>query len=100
MKLTKWIAVLFLLCAASIYTQQIAFADQHGQHTIEQVLLININTADVDELSELPGVGKKKAEAIVSYRELNGEFESIEELTNVRGIGPKMYEKIAAQIRI
>jgi competence protein ComEA len=52
---------------------------------------VNINTADVQVLAEnINGVGAKKAEAIVAYRKANGPFKSIEELTNVKGIGTKL----------
>jgi len=48
---------------------------------------VNINTAGVEELSELKGVGKAKAEAIVAHRETKGNFSSVEEITEVKGIG-------------
>jgi len=55
---------------------------------------VNINSATVSELAEnLKGVGPKKAQAIVNYREENGPFFSAEELMNVKGIGPKTLEK-------
>ncbi len=55
---------------------------------------VNINTADRDTLvSMLNGVGEKKADAIIAYREENGPFNSIEELTNVNGIGENTLEK-------
>lgn len=56
---------------------------------------ININTASVDELSDvLPGVGKVTAERIVEYREINGGFDAIDEIMEVKGIGEKSFEKI------
>ncbi len=49
---------------------------------------IDINTASAEQLAEaLNGVGEARAEAIVSYREENGDFEHVDELVNVRGIG-------------
>lgn len=51
---------------------------------------ININTADIDELTRLEGIGSKKAETIIEYREKNGRFRTPEELTNVSGIGEKI----------
>lgn len=55
---------------------------------------ININTADVETLTqEMVGVGKTRAEAIVAYREKNGPFTSIDELSNVDGIGNRTIEK-------
>lgn len=48
---------------------------------------VNINTANVDELSALSGIGPKKAAAIIKYRRANGKFKSVADLTNVEGIG-------------
>lgn len=61
---------------------------------------LNINTASVEQLSSLPGIGTKKAEAIIAYRELNGNFVSTEELVNVKGIGPKMLAKLVNKVSI
>jgi len=55
--------------------------------------IVNINTASAKQLSKgLMGVGKVKAEAIVAYRESNGEFKKIEDLLKVEGIGKKILE--------
>lgn len=55
---------------------------------------VNINTASAQQLAEnLKGVGPKKALAIIEYREANGPFFAPEEITNVKGIGPKTLEK-------
>ncbi len=48
---------------------------------------VNINTADVETLAQLDGIGPKKAEAIVAWRDENGEFVSLDQLVEVRGIG-------------
>ena len=58
----------------------------------EEAQPVNINTATVDELVRLERVGIKYAERIVAHREANGPFKSPEEITNVAGIGPKIYE--------
>lgn len=62
--------------------------------------LININTATSEELQSLSGIGQTKAEAIIAYRESNGDFSSIEDITNVSGIGESTYEKIKDQITV
>lgn len=61
---------------------------------------IDINTADSAELQKLNGVGPATAEKIISYRESNGRFKSVEEIKNVSGIGDKTYEKIKEYIRV
>jgi competence protein ComEA len=55
---------------------------------------ISINSASLEQLQELPGVGPVIAERIVQWREFNGPFQSIDELTEVSGIGPSMIEQI------
>lgn len=59
---------------------------------------ININTADVVKLCELPGVGESLASRIIQYREENGKFKSIEDLKNVSGIGEKKFESLREYI--
>lgn len=59
---------------------------------------ININKADTDQLCELPGVGESLATRIVTYREENGKFKSIEDLKNVSGIGEKKFESLKEYI--
>ena len=54
--------------------------------------VIDLNTADVYDLCRLPGIGEKRAQAIIVWREENGPFQTVEELTNVSGIGPKILE--------
>ena len=60
--------------------------------------IININTATVKEIMALPGIGKKKAEAIFAYRQDKGRFDDIAGLKKVDGVGKKTYEKIKAYV--
>lgn len=55
---------------------------------------VNINTADETELSTLPGIGPTKAQAIISYRDEMGPFQTIDDLKNISGIGDKTFEKL------
>ena len=62
---------------------------------------VNINTADAQALSKnIKGVGLKKAQAIVAYREKNGAFNKIEDLKKVKGIGSKLLEKNSGSLLV
>ena len=67
------------------------------KETVRNVM-ININTADVKGLQELPGIGESTANKIVEYRKTNGKFKTIEDIKNVKGIGESKYEKIKNNI--
>ena len=62
--------------------------------------VININTATVEQLDTLPGVGPKVAARIIEYRQKNGQFKKIEDLMNVRGIGEKNFLKIRNRLTV
>lgn len=62
--------------------------------------LININTAGIEELTTLTGIGDVKAEAIIKYRSEVGKFKTKEELLNVEGIGEALFEKIKDNITV
>lgn len=62
--------------------------------------LVNINTADVEELCAIKDLSENQAQSIVDYREEFGEFKSIEEIKNVKSIGDKTYEIIKVMITI
>lgn len=62
--------------------------------------IININTANIAELDQLPGVGPSTAQKIIDYRSQIGQFTSIDQILEVKGIGPKKLEKIAPYIRL
>ena len=61
---------------------------------------INLNTATVEDLMQIKGVGKSYAERIIEYREKNGPFKEIEDIMKVKGIGPKTFEKIQAMLQV
>lgn len=66
----------------------------------EQSEKINLNTATIDELMELSGIGRSYAGRIIEYRETQGFFSHIEELKNVKGIGDKIFEKNKSRITV
>lgn len=61
---------------------------------------VNINTADLEELMTLPGIGKAKAEAVISYRQDHGRFASVEDLMEVSGIGEGIFSRIRDRIKV
>jgi competence protein ComEA len=65
---------------------------------VEQTEMININTAGVKEIMKLPSIGKKKADAIIAFRQDNSGFEDINDLKKIEGIGKKTFEKIKEHI--
>ncbi|WP_151768401.1 ComEA family DNA-binding protein [Acinetobacter oleivorans] len=61
---------------------------------------VHLNQANIDELQKLKGIGEKKAQAIVEYRQKNGGFKNINEFKNVKGIGPAIFEKNKARLTL
>lgn len=61
---------------------------------------VSINTGTLEELMALEGIGESKAKAIIEYREANGNFEKIEDLLNVSGIGESVFAKIKENITL
>lgn len=76
--------ILIFISSVSLYAQE----------------LVNINTATLEELMTLPHLGKTKAQAIIDYRKANGNFKSIEEIKNVKGIGDAFFENIKTLITV
>ncbi len=62
--------------------------------------VININTADIRRLTELPGIGESRAKDIIAYRNKAGAFEKKEDIKNVSGIGESLYARIADLITV
>jgi len=62
--------------------------------------LIDINSASIEQLCEIPGVGKTIAQRIVKYREANGPFKTTADIQKVKGIGSKKFEKIKDLIAV
>lgn len=84
--------VTFLFAALFLFSaNNMSFADDG---------VINLNTATAKQLTQLSGIGKKKAEAIIKYRDENGPFKSVEAIMKVKGIGKKIFEKIKDQLTI
>jgi competence protein ComEA len=61
--------------------------------------VVNINTATVEELQLLPGIGEARAKAVIALRKQNGGFKSVDELTQVKGIGETAMERLRPYVR-
>jgi competence protein ComEA len=72
----------------------------NGEGNEEQVELININDASAEELAALPEIGEVRAQAIVDYRTVNGNFKDINDLINVKGISERILNIIRFMITV
>ena len=86
----------------SVESSQISTTDPDSNSTSDALSTgkINVNKADVDELTLLPGIGETLAQRIVAYRTMNGDFQAIEDLMNVEGIGEVKFSQISNYITI
>jgi len=96
MKLRRIVAAALAVAVASMLSTGIAFAAAKPAPAGK----VNINTATVEQLTTLPGVGPKLAARIVEHRQKAGGFKSAQELMNVRGIGEKNFEKIQGYLTV
>lgn len=94
--------------AELLYDEQVVYVPKKGEISSISVFSnentldtkININTASVKELEQLPGIGPSKASSIVEYREQFGKFKTLEDLLKVSGIGPSSLEKMKDDIKL
>ena len=96
---------MFLALVLSVFVGfvNLAFAEDvsQGSQIVSAVEKVNINTASAEELAEmLKGVGVKKAEAIVEYRDKYGAFSSVDDLSQVKGIGEATLRKNKERIAL
>ncbi len=66
----------------------------------EMIEKVNINTADMEQLMQLPGVGEGTARKIIDYRKSNGQFKTLDQLKLIPGIGEKKYKKMEDMLTI
>ena len=83
-----------------IYSTTTSDDDNNFNHLESKENLININSATKEELLTLTGIGESKADCIITYRQENGGFNSIDEIKNVSGIGEALFDKIKNNITV
>ena len=108
--LTRNLTVVVTLVASLLFGMSALAADKTEalkndknktlQSSMQQVEKININQATNEELAMIKGLGTKKAQAIIDYRQANGDFMDIESLMKVKGIGKGTLEKITPFISL
>jgi len=83
---------------ASLFLLPISFqpllALEAGNITMPGIEKVNINQADINQLSTIKGIGSKKAQAIIDYRTKNGNFVDLQDLSKVKGIGSSTVKKM------
>ena len=106
LKLSAKVLLVAVLAAMSLYnlfhdtticvkSETIYFSSGDDADTV-----VNINTANVRELIKLDGIGRATAQAIIDYRTENGEFTSVDELINIKGIGEVKLENIRDHVTV
>jgi competence protein ComEA len=94
----KTLTATLLLSCLSLLSQPLLAADKPAAKPATTVTAakesgkVNLNTASINELTALKGIGEKKAQAIVDYREKQGKFTTVDQLADVSGIGPATLE--------
>ena len=88
---------LFVICLTLFLGATIVSSQGNEEMTDKKEMLmekVNINTADMEQLMQLPGVGEGTAKKIIDYRNSNGQFKTVDQIKSIPGIGDKKYEKM------
>jgi len=90
-------AWILLICVTIVLSQGAALAQQSKAAAHDK---INLNTANIEQLQTLPGIGAVTAKTIIEYRTKVGKFNKVEEIINVKGIGEKVFQKIKDRLTV
>ena len=97
---TLMAAILGIAVSATAASAQSKATTPKAAATATAAAPVNLNTATVEQLATIPGVGPKMAERIIDYRQKNGGFKKIEDLMNVSGVGEKSFLKMKPLITV
>lgn len=70
----------------------------NNQSSQNETIEVNINTATKEQIQKIPGIGPSKADAIIKYRETNGDFKSVDDIKKIKGFGDKTLESLKEYI--
>lgn len=91
---TLIIFTLLITCSVPSFSVELNEPYVAIDEAMEVQAKLNVNEADVSQLTKIKGLGPKKAQAIVSYISENGKLTSLDELVNIKGIGTKLVKKL------
>ncbi|WP_299266263.1 helix-hairpin-helix domain-containing protein [uncultured Psychrosphaera sp.] len=91
---TLIIFTLLITCSVPSFSAELNKPFVEIDESMEVQAKLNVNEADVSQLTKIKGLGPKKAQAIVSYISENGKLTSLDELVNIKGIGTKLVKKL------
>ncbi|MFT6247244.1 MAG: competence protein ComEA [Cognaticolwellia sp.] len=100
MKNHIYYALIILFTVLSMPLRAAGFDEVAAVVSTTEVHVVDINLADIETLALLKGVGEKRAKAIVAYRESNGQFNSVDDLLNVKGVGEHTLQLNKGRIKL
>lgn len=100
MKNHIYYALIVLFTALSMPLHAGGFNDVQEVVAATEIQVVDINVADIETLALLKGVGEKRAKAIIAYRESNGQFNSVDDLLNVKGVGEHTLQLNKGRIKL